>query len=98
MENKARAMYFKELDCKKRIKRLMGQDCPFESFVNRDCDEVLDFRRALSLERISWYRLSVLSVKYKYFYALNEPKSFQPIHSISSCIRSHFFPFHSLPS
>ena len=53
-EAKGRKLFSKDLDVKTTIKSLMAGN-PFESFVNRQNTEVLDFRRALTLERLKWY-------------------------------------------
>ena len=54
MDMNGRRLFSKDLDLKRTIKQLMG-GCPFESLVNRNCDEALDFRRALTQERLKWY-------------------------------------------
>ena len=54
MEQRTRQICMYDLSFTPKIRRLMG-DVKLNMFVSRECDEVLDFRRALALERIRWY-------------------------------------------
>ena len=54
MEQRTRQICMYDLSFTPKIRRLMG-DVKLNIFVGRECDEVLDFRRALALERIRWY-------------------------------------------
>ncbi len=54
MEQRTRQICARDLKLVPNIRRLMGETS-FASFALRDCDEVMDFRRALTMERLSWY-------------------------------------------
>jgi len=54
MEMRTKALCTKDLQTMASIRELMD-DCPFHLFVNRGSSEVMDFRRALTIERMNWY-------------------------------------------
>ena len=54
MEQRTRQICMYDLSFTPKIRRLMG-DVKLNMFFSRECDEVLDFRRALALERIRWF-------------------------------------------
>mgnify|MGYP003643190836 CR=1 FL=1 len=55
MDNRTRALCTMDLQLMAHIRKLMD-DCPFHHFVTRDSSEVLDFRRALTIERMKYYK------------------------------------------